>query len=159
MAGIADTMARLATVIEGLSDGWKRSHQRISTFEDDEVIKSGLDRKYWIGTVGTGNHSLVNGSTMDHRATIVVEVSRRFGHGVRQGKDYYTLNRATGDDLHEMLDSLLHPNNWSYATTGLYLLEQDAEWEQITADVGDQLMVWSIELAAHIRTASAATIV
>ena len=159
MAGVADTVARIATVVEGLSDGWKRSKQRISTFEDDEVIMSGLERKYWVGAVGAANKSLVNGSTMDHRVTIVLELSREFDKGAKLGKDYYTLNRAMADDAYEILDSLLHPNNWAYATTGLYLLEQDAEWEETITDIGDRLMVWTIELAAHIRTASAATIV
>jgi hypothetical protein len=158
-AGPAATVARLVTVVEGLSDGWERSEQRLSTFEDDSLIMRALDRKIWIGVVGSRNAGLVNGSTMDHRVTISLELARYFGTGTKFGKDYYTLNSAMAEDSFEVLDSLLNPNNWDYSNTGLFLIEQDGEWEETEANIDDKLLVWSIELTAHIRQATAATVV
>lgn len=159
MAGIADTIARLRTVIEGADStaGWSRSKQRLSTFEGGEALAAGLDHKYWLTVRPHQEVPIVSGNRVTLKARAELELARFFGGGDLLDRDHHGLHAALQIEADTVQQSLEHPSNWDTTSTGLILCTLDRS--DLGSPVVPQLMLWVVELDLQIRYARPATVV
>jgi len=156
-AGLSAALTRFMKVIENCDSDtkWKKSEQRLSTLQTEEVLPGAAERKYWVMGKSRGQRPVVAANKVTTINSVFVELSRFWGKGTKRSKDFIGLHQALEAQADIVEQSLLFPNNWDRADTGVILVNL----VQGTVDEYGPLLLWVAEFEVLIRQDDVSTLV
>ena len=151
-AGLTSALARVGEIIEGCdaAAGWRKSKQRITSLEDDNVSSAGVDHKYWLDSSPRRSVGAIAGSHHDRQYVAAVELARYWGGGDSASRDFLGLLKSLEAEADIVEQSITErPQNWAFATTGIAVINLVRSARVIGR--APSILIWKIELNLYIR--------